>query len=85
MRLFDNPQPTANQRPTETNRPTPFIPAVSRIAEVPLPLPEGAVTRKPRMNGKFVSLGITVNVRAPEIVMSVCAELQKDPRVKMSF
>jgi putative lipoic acid-binding regulatory protein len=52
---------------------------------VDLPLPEAAVQRRPRLGGKFVSLSITVRVRAPEIVHSVCRELKKDPRVKMTF
>jgi len=58
---------------------------VARITEVKLPLPEEAVQRRQRLGGKYISLSVTVNVRAPEIVHSVCKELQKDPRVKMSF
>ncbi|GBF99176.1 hypothetical protein Rsub_11621 [Raphidocelis subcapitata] len=58
---------------------------VARLTEVPLPLPDGAVTRRPRLGGKYVSLSITVKVRAAEIVHAVCKELASDPRVKMSF
>jgi putative lipoic acid-binding regulatory protein len=58
---------------------------VSRLTEVPLPLPDGAVASRPRLGGKFVSLSITLRVRAPEIVQAVCGELKKDPRVKMTF
>lgn len=50
-----------------------------------LPLGDGAVTQRQRLGGKYVSLSITVNVRAPEIVTRVYDELAKDPRVKMRF
>lgn len=59
--------------------------AVARVAEVALPLPSEAVVRRPRLGGKYVSLAITVTVRAPEIITRVAGELQKDPRVKMAF
>lgn len=50
-----------------------------------LPLADDAVTRRQRLGGKYVSLSITVRVRAPEIVSRVYDELAKDPRVKMKF
>jgi putative lipoic acid-binding regulatory protein len=58
---------------------------VARLTEVPLPLPDGALAQRPRLGGKYVSLSVTVRVRAPEIVHAVCRELAADPRVKMSF
>jgi putative lipoic acid-binding regulatory protein len=43
------------------------------------------VQRRRRLGGKYVSLSITVRVRAPEIVGRVYDELAKDGRVKMRF
>jgi hypothetical protein len=59
--------------------------AVARLTETPLPLADGAVKRKQRLGGKYVSLSVTVNVRAPELVTRVYEELGKDTRVKMKF
>lgn len=60
------------------------VATVARICEAG-PLPDAAVARKPRLGGRYVSLAVTVRVRAPEIVGRVYEELGRDPRVKMKF
>ncbi|KIZ00589.1 hypothetical protein MNEG_7372 [Monoraphidium neglectum] len=62
-----------------------MVATVARLTETPLPLADGAVKRKQRLGGKYVSLSVTVNVRAPELVTRVYEELGKDTRVKMKF
>jgi putative lipoic acid-binding regulatory protein len=62
-----------------------IVAKVARATETQLPLPEGSVSVTPRLGGKFVSLSVTVTVRAPEIVFAACAELKKDGRVKMAY
>lgn len=40
---------------------------------------------KQRLGGKYVSLMLSVTVRAPEIIQAVHEELGKDPRVTMRY
>lgn len=57
---------------------------VSRMAEVS-PLPDGSVVVTPRLKGKFVSVKVTVTVRAAEVILAIADELKRDARVKMAF
>lgn len=43
------------------------------------------VTVSERLGGKYVSLSVTVMVRAPEIVTMTYEAIGKDSRVKMKF
>jgi putative lipoic acid-binding regulatory protein len=57
---------------------------IQRACEVDS-IPEADVTSKPRLGGKFVSIQVDVQVRAPEIVSATVAAIAKDPRTKMSY
>jgi putative lipoic acid-binding regulatory protein len=59
------------------------VACIGRCCQVEVP--REAVTVTPRLKGKYLSVGVTVRVRAPEIVARTYEELGKDTRVTMKF
>ncbi len=56
---------------------------IASVCEVSVP--GSCVEAKDRMGGKYVSLTVTVTVRAPELLTAVYERLGRDARVRMKF